>query len=74
MKAEEKLVAERNEANFRRALAEQGLRERDGAASHEWKLVDAAGSRTLLAPPSYLSCGISNPWVGTPCSATQPPP
>lgn len=70
-KAEEKAVAERNEAHFRRALAEQGLREPGftadyfdarGEGSHEWQVVDAAGARTLLAPVSYLACGVSNPW------------
>jgi hypothetical protein len=71
-KLEEKAVAERNEAHFQRALAEQGLREpgfdadyfdaRDDQG-HEWQVVDAAGARTLLAPPSYMTCGeIANPW------------
>src|SRR5688572_3946605 len=70
-KIEEKAIADRNEAAFQRALAEQGLREPDFTAdyfdarddgSHEWQVVDAAGARTLLAPPSYMSCGTTNPW------------
>jgi hypothetical protein len=70
-KAEEKAVADRNEANFRRALGEQGLTEPDFPADYfearddqgqEWQVVDAAGAKTLLAPVSYLSCGVSNPW------------
>lgn len=71
VKAEEKAVADRNQASFERALAEQGLREPDFTADYfdarddqgqEWQVVDAAGARTLLAPVSYLSCGVSNPW------------
>lgn len=71
VKLEEKAVAERNEAHFERALAEQGLHEPDFPADYydarddqgqEWQVVDAAGARTLLAPVSYLSCGVSNPW------------
>lgn len=70
-KAEEKAVAERNLASLRRALAEQGMREPDFPADYydarddqgiEWQVVDAAAGRTLLAPVSYLSCGVSNPW------------
>ncbi len=70
--AEEKAVAERNEAHLQRALAEQGLREPAFAADYfdargredgdTWQLVEAAGARTLLAPESYLVCGVSNPW------------
>jgi hypothetical protein len=70
-KTEEQAIADRNEASFQRALAEQGLKEPDFPAdyfdarddgSHEWQVVDAAGARTLLAPPSYMACGSSNPW------------
>ena len=70
-KLEEKAVADRNQAHFERALSEQGLREPDFTADYydarddqgqEWQVVDAAGARTLLAPVSYLSCGVSNPW------------
>jgi hypothetical protein len=68
---EERAVAERNEAHFQRALSEQGLREPDFPADYfdarddqgqEWQVVDAAGARTLLAPPSYMACGVSKPW------------
>ncbi len=71
VQAEETAVAERNQAAFARALAEQGLREPDftsdyfdssDAAGREWQVVDDAEGRTLLAPVSYLSCGVSNPW------------
>ncbi len=71
VKAEATQLAVRNQAAFTRALAEQGLREPSFAAdyfedrddgSHEWQVVDAAAGRTLLAPLSYLSCGVSNPW------------
>jgi hypothetical protein len=70
-KTEEKAVGDRNQANLTRALAEQGLREPDFTADYydarddqgqEWQVVDAAGARTLLAPVSYLSCDVSNPW------------
>jgi hypothetical protein len=70
-KREEQAIARRNEASFQRALAEQGLREADfptdyfdarDDAGHAWQVVDAAAARTLLAPPSYMTCGVSNPW------------
>jgi hypothetical protein len=70
-KAEEKAVADRNEASFRSALAAQGLEEPDFTADYfearddqgqEWQVVDATGAKTLLAPVTYLSCGVSNPW------------
>jgi hypothetical protein len=71
VKAEEQALAERNAAAFTRALAGVGLHQPTFAAdyfdgrddsAHEWQLVKAEGGSTLLAPVSYLTCGVSNPW------------